>query len=191
MIVGALGLPSAVIGPEAAEALAKRLESLGAFARPKRAQQETTKWCVMAVNPTKGPNSPKELVEIDRSPMAPDSENEVLELRGIICPADLYEAKLHSCTWDFGESQSPADLDECPLCAFIKGGGCAEEFMPFKACLEAATAAADKSEDNGGDSPKVDCMPLFAPVVACMDSTPEKRAYYKTFKDDFPHLFAK
>jgi hypothetical protein len=177
----------------------------------------------------------KELLQFTRADGSADgiADAPPLELTGTICPAGLYDAAAVRCTWadradaagaqaadagaegddDKGAASEPSG--ECPLCAFIKGGGCAEAFAPFQACISqqadaderrdaqkkasadgTAQGSADNVSDNDdeakGQETKAatpNCMPLFAPVAACMVADEAKRAYYAKFIADFPHLF--
>jgi hypothetical protein len=76
------------------------------------------------------------------------------------------------------EGKDSENEDTCPLCRFLKGGGCSLEFEPFNACVKAAAA----------NDTKADCMHLFGPMVECMTRDEEKKAYYQAFLDDFDHL---
>ena len=122
-----------------------------------------------------------------------------------MCPEGLYAPATHSCTWEpppptpapatstadataggsgaeggaGAASKEPQEEEEtCALCRFLKGGGCAEEFEPFNACVKQATA----------DGTQADCMHLFGPMVECMTRDAEKKEYYKGFLEDFKHL---
>ena len=129
------------------------------------------------------PGKGKELVEVEQqTPLA---------LTGVICPSWLYAAETETCAWEpegaaeggetatgtgTGDEGAPA---ECPLCAYIKGGGCREEFLPFQACIQKAAETDDEP----------DCMRLFGVVADCMIATEANKTYYAGFIADFPHLF--
>jgi hypothetical protein len=197
--VDAVGLPAPVIGGAKAVDLISRLHSLGVVGASNTtksvgASNETksnsaapTSWCGMVTN-QHGDN--KELLEFKNVP-----HEEGLELSGIICPSGLYEEDLHSCSWEPTKNKNtpaePTEPTECPLCAFIKGGGCKDAFLPFQACLDAFIEEQKNDQSNTGEEKSPDCMALFAPVVECMQSTPAKREYYKGFMEDFSHLFKK
>jgi hypothetical protein len=146
---------------------------------------------------------------------AADAQPAPLVLTGMVCPAGLYDAASHSCDWDGGGGGGGGDDDkralareqeaprECPLCAYIKGGGCKEAFLPWKACIDAtvdweqaAEAAAALAAKEGRPPPPVEESPscmgsLFDPVLACMVATETNRAYYSSFIADFSYLFPK
>jgi len=201
--VDAVGLPSPIIGGLPAVHLVQRLQSLGVIgtgtatkalgatsSEPPNvpASSLPASWCGMV--PIGGLSGQKELIEFTRRFESGDPKAG-LQLSGIICPSGLYEEQLHTCSWD------PTDKNdigvaptECPLCAYIKEGGCKEAFLPFQECLEASVVDEENAKNSGDDTGKKrDCMPLFKPVVDCMQSTSEKRAYYKSFMGDFSHLF--
>jgi len=134
-----------------------------------------------------------------------------LVLTGLVCPAGLYDPSTHKCAWEGpgsggggggGEGNDDKAPSECPLCAFIKGGGCREPFLPFQACIEAsaereiAAERAAAARRAAGEPPlplpeeeAPGCMHLFGPVVACMKATEQNREYYGGFIKDFAHLF--
>lgn len=203
--VESVGLPAPVIGGAAAADLIQRLGSLGVMAPSSSSFSSEFSWCGMVPTPTGGAGG-KELLEFKRrlrssEASAGSGPPPGLELSGIVCPSGLYEEKTHSCSWDPSSSSDSSSseggedggaLSECPLCAFIKAGGCKEEFLPFQACLEAsADEQAEQKAKTGVDGGGRDCMHLFGPVVECMQSTAERREYYKSFIEDFAHLFQK
>jgi hypothetical protein len=167
--VDALGLPSAFIGTTSFINVLKKLHDLGVLERQ-------SSWCGMVETSESGP---KELVQYLVDP------NETNELKGIICPVAMYDASRHACDIEKSGAPPSSSSGECPLCTYIKGGGCKDAFLPFQECI---TAAAENVESAHG---KPNCMNLFDPVVKCMQETPQKRAYYAAFMEDFSHLFTK
>lgn len=228
-----LGLPAAFLADsQAALPLVQRLTSLGVL-KNNLEDDTLASFCAMvpSIDPRTGlelsaqqqsSKPSKELVEFT---VAKNDETDMpLELSGTICPEGFFDAVTGRCTWsdradaardattaddqgDDDKGAASAPSNECPLCAFIKGGGCAEAFAPFHACVMEQADAVDRREarkkaaakggsDNNNDSvkeqeeaPVPNCIPLFAPVAECMMSDGAKRVYYQKFIEDFPHLF--
>jgi hypothetical protein len=136
-----------------------------------------------------------------------------IRLEGIICPKDNYDKVKHVCSWKPSEEVSvmvdkkkeekmntkPSQKqtkgnsgmgDECPLCKFIKDGGCKDAFEPFQKCVALASEEEELAKKSGVEAKnKRVCIHLFDPVIECMQSSPEKRDYYAVFIKDFSHLF--
>ena len=176
LVPPARGGAAAAADPHAAAvALATRLAELGVLGE--------SNWARML---EVDPSGERGLVEVVRQgPLA---------LSGVICASGLYSAETETCAWEPARpSEAEAEAEaaaaaadnsaptECPLCAYIKGGGCKEEFLPFQACIQ--KAAETDEEPN--------CMGLFDAVAKCMVATEANKAYYAGFISDFPHLFGK
>lgn len=136
-----------------------------------------------------------------------------LRLRGVICSVDRIQED-GSCKCDdlrekldrqLVEQQVEADakrkaaareagtpeeaeeeVSECPLCTFIKGGPCVNEFKVWDACLkeskkrqEAAAAAGGSGEGEAEetDNRYADCLEHMKAMMACM----MKHEYYDVF----------
>jgi len=231
-----IGMPAAFLADsQAALPLLQRLVNLGVL-RKDLNDGTLAPFCAMlpAVDPGTGlelnasqqsSRPSKELVEYNV--VSKNGTGEHLELTGIICPEGFYDATTATCSWtdradapsdasrtaddqgDQDKGAAPEPSSECPLCAFIKGGGCAEAFAPFHACVMEQADAVDRRDarkkaavegaqngdghgegkKDGEEKPTPNCMPLFAPVAECMVADGAKREYYHKFIDDFPHLF--
>lgn len=135
-----------------------------------------------------------------------------LRLRGVICSVDRIQedgsckcddlrekldrqlveqsveadAKRKAAAREAGTAEeAEEEVSECPLCTFIKGGPCVNEFKVWDACLkeskkrqEAAAAAGGNGEgEEETDNRYADCLEHMKVMMGCM----MKHEYYDVF----------
>jgi GCK domain len=119
-----------------------------------------------------------------------------LQLSGVICPDDCYDAASGECRLPTDSSNSSSDSEskdsasssieagegeeevpwECPLCTMMRKSPCAAEFEEWHNCLSAHKALADAEardgEESSGDASDA-CFEAALPMVRCIKAHPE------------------
>jgi GCK domain len=119
-----------------------------------------------------------------------------LQLSGVICPDDCYDAASGECRVPTDSSSSSDSKDssskdsssseageseeevpwECPLCTMMRKSPCAAEFEEWHNCLSAHKALADAEardgEESSGDASDA-CFEAALPMVRCIKAHPE------------------